>query len=333
MYNSSPKTIAITGYGGFSFTNENILVQNKNKLIDEYDLTDSIQLLFNVCKINKKIGLNKMNNIIIHSDFDDVHNNFPVDNIQLDANEIMEDLELNNILSVGKLKTIYNEFNSFINNIYTHKEFFVNYEENDLVNFENEPFDEQKLYTMIKNGFFGSLNIKNINEILNNAIFFDNHKNIPKKNGFISNDLIFVPYGINISLVHNINIDKLNLFGKTYILNLKNQTDHDDGNLFVNTVITEDKIIRVIKAPLLLKFHEKMEVMNLEMLLQMQNNKNNLVVHNVNRPVTENIIEVNQPVTENNNEVNNHPLNKVSTVVFKPVDNIIFETSSRDFYF
>jgi hypothetical protein len=87
MYNSSPKTIAITGYGGFSFTNENILVQNKNKLIDEYDLTDCVQLLFNVSKINKKIGLNKMNNIIIHSDFDDVHNNFPVDNVQFEANE------------------------------------------------------------------------------------------------------------------------------------------------------------------------------------------------------------------------------------------------------
>ena len=332
MYNSSPKTIAITGYGGFSFINENILIQNKNNLIDEYDLTDSVQLLFNVSKINKKIGLDKMNNIIIHSEFDDVHNTFPVENIEVNANEIMEDLELNNIVSLGKLKTIYNDFNNFINNIYTHKEFFINYQESDLENFEPEYFDENKLFHMIKNGFFGSLTIKNVNEILNNTIFFDNHKNIPKKNGFISNDLVFVPNGINLSLVHKINIDKLNLFGKTYILNLKNQTDYDDGNLSINTIITQDKIIRVIKVPLLLKFHEIMEVMNLDILLQKQNNNNNdLVVHNVNHPVVDNIAEV--PVAENNNKVIENQYNQVPHVVFTPVDNMIFETSSRNFYF
>ena len=196
----------------------------------------------------------------------------------------------------------------------------------------------------MKNGFFGSLNIKNINEILNNSIFFDNHKNVPKKNGFINNDLVFVPYGLNIKLVHNINIDQLNLFGKTYILNLKNQTDYDDGNLYVNTAITQDQIIRVIKVPLLLKFHEKMEVINLEMLLQMQNNKNNLVIHNVNHPVVEN-----PPVVENHDIVENHPVVEtrdgvtdavdvkqippITNIAFRPVNNIIFETFSRDFYF
>lgn len=310
MFHSLPKTTknAITGYGGFSFTNESIPIQQNKKLIDEYDITNSVQLLYDVSKINEKIGLFKMNHIIIKSDFDNEQNIFPIDNIEINSNELIEDLELSSILSLGKLKTSYNNFNRFIEYITSHKELFDLYEENKLeIDYEN--FDEENLYCLLKkeNGFFGSVSIKNVNEILNNTIFFENHKNIPKKNGFINDDLLFIPYGLKILLSYDINIDKLNYFGKKYILNLKNETDYDDGNCYINTSFTESKITRTIKVPLLFKFYSKITE-NIGMNTLMPNSIETSVIETHVNTTDVNTTHVNT-YTVNSFPLNNFPVN------------------------
>lgn len=335
MFNSLPKTkeFAITGNGGFSLMNENIPIQKPDKMIDEYDITNSVQLLYDVSKINKKFGLFKMNHIIIKSDFDESRNVFLTDNILISANEFIEDLELSSIISVGKLKTVFNDFHSFIHNIVSHRECF-DFCEDKKYEWENAEFDNEKLYNLLKkeNGFFGCIGIQNINEILNNTIFFENHKNIPKKHGFIQNDLLFIPYALNIVLSYDIPVDKLNHFGKTYILSLKNESDHDDGSLYMNTSITEDKIIRTVKIPLLLRFYDKMvQNVDIDTLLTIQNSLNKSNLENVNT-IPVNTIPVNT-IPVNTNESNTEPIsNSHLNIKFRPV-NIDFETQPIDFIF
>jgi hypothetical protein len=307
MFNFSPKTkeIAITGCGEFSLSEKSTPVDKKYNAIDEYDVTKCVQILYNTSKINKKIGLIKVNNIIIKSSFDIHTNNFPVDTINIDANEFIEDLEPTSIISIGKLKTIYYDFYEFIHHILSNKECFNLYQQNiesaqhitplknsnhteidpltkisvtdlngdkNMLLMKDTYLDEHKFYSIIKEKIiFGSIQIKNINSILDNTIFFENHKNISKKNGFIQNDIICIPYGLNIELSHTIDIDKLNHFGKLYILNLKNSSDYDDGISKIDTIITENNIRRIIKIPLILKLYDKIQELDLEMLLKIQN--------------------------------------------------------------
>ena len=255
MFNSSPKIkeFAITGYGGYFFDNEIIQHKNNFKMIEEYDISDSVQLYYNVNKINVKIGLIKTCNIILHSDFNYSTNIFPIDDINISAFEFVDDLKLSSIISIGKFKTAFIEFDTFIKNILSYKEGFIHDNKNIIDDIKSNIMSEEYFYNNIKKFLYGNIQINKINEILDNSFFFENHFNIPKKHGFIENDQVFIPYGFTFKLHYDIDICNLNNNGKKFILNLKNETDMDNGYLSINTTIQKDKIIRIIKIPLFLK--------------------------------------------------------------------------------
>jgi hypothetical protein len=125
------------------------------------------------------------------------------------------------------------------------------------INLNNGIFDIQMLYDTIKkeNGFFGTITVKNINEILNNINnIFENRQNVGINDGFIGKELIYIPHGITMLLVIDIDMDelKVNNIGKQFLAKLKRDSDYDDVNSSVQTIISSKKIMRIIKVPLVL---------------------------------------------------------------------------------
>ena len=312
MFNSFPKLkeFAITGYGGYFFENEVIQNNNNFNIIEEYDITDSVQVYYNVNKINKKIGLTKTCNIILNTNFNNNTNTFPIDDININAFEFSDDLNFSSIISIGKFKTIFIEFNNFINSILSYKEGFIHYNES-IIDIHSNIMNEEYFYDNIKKHLYGNIQINKINEILDNSFFFENHYNIPKKYGFIDNDQIFIPYGLTYKLSYDIDISKLNNIGKRFVLNLKNESDMDNGCLLINTIIQKDKIIRTIKVPLLMKLIDK----NTENILSC-----NIIPNLINKPVEEKIEELNtiitEPINDLHEEINiiTEPMNTLDTI-------------------
>ena len=72
--------------------------------INRIDVTESLQVKFDVRTFNRKIGLIKdASNIgIINSAYNLATNNFPVDSISLPANEFVSGMNTSQVISVGK---------------------------------------------------------------------------------------------------------------------------------------------------------------------------------------------------------------------------------------
>ena len=251
------KQSVIIATGGFSVISGIKPNLTEYPKIAEYDLSGSVQLLFDISKINKKIGLFKNRNEIVNSMFDIYTQTFPIDTINITANEIINELSVYSIISIGKLESLNSDFMNFMNSFFDYKAGFDIKINPTYVNLNNGIFDKQLFYDTVKkeNGFFGTITVKNINELLNNINdIFENRQNIEMNYGFIGKELIYIPYGITILQFIDIDMDelKVNNIGKQFLAKLKRDSDYDDGTSSVQTIISSKKIMRIIKVPLLI---------------------------------------------------------------------------------
>jgi hypothetical protein len=71
----------------------------------------------NVRLFNEKLGLYKdANNYnILSTSFNEITGQFPVDTIYISATEFLQNVHIPNILSVGKLETLYTDFIQYVN--------------------------------------------------------------------------------------------------------------------------------------------------------------------------------------------------------------------------
>ena len=85
--------------------------------INQYDVTNTLQISFDVRKINEKMGLFKdANNIeIISTTYEPLTNSYPSDNIFISANEFVSAVNISNIISVGAYRTLYQDFITYVN--------------------------------------------------------------------------------------------------------------------------------------------------------------------------------------------------------------------------
>lgn len=237
--------------GGFTTVNG---IKTSNTLTESIlcsqDISGAVQIKFDLSKINKKIGLFKTKTQILHSTYDEITNTFPVNNITVLPQELVNDLSLYSILNIGKLDTIYNDFMLFMNTFFDYKPGFDIKINPSYIDFNGGIFNKQKFYEILKtpNGLYGNITINNINEILKMR-----HAT-PLEYGFIDTDSIYIPYGITIVIFIDIDMDILgvNSIGKQYIANLKKKSDYDDGESSIQTIISPKKIMRIVKVPLLL---------------------------------------------------------------------------------
>lgn len=124
--NSTSKSIAaITGLqylfeasGGYLMERGfNKIKERTQYLIQKYDVTDSVQVKLNAGLFNGKLGLIKdaSNLNVVSSTFDKVNDEFPIDSITISSADFINNLTVENIISVGKYTTIYTDFISYVN--------------------------------------------------------------------------------------------------------------------------------------------------------------------------------------------------------------------------
>lgn len=116
---SSGDNETFTGEGGFSVQQDGGTVALALPL-DTYNVTDSLQIKFSARRMNDKLGITKDedNYEVLYSSYDDVNDEQPQDMVEIIADEILDYLNTDNILSMGKLSTLYSDFN------YTVMEYF-----------------------------------------------------------------------------------------------------------------------------------------------------------------------------------------------------------------
>lgn len=283
--------------GGFSMENGvgNITIQPYSN-VKVHEVTNSLQIKYDVREFNKKLGLYKdASNIEILSTFYDISTNTflndgtIIDNISLTANEFAENVIAANIISVGRYSTAYSEFNTLLNNYFQLPDGFSTFftgtpifDTNTMVHIMNP--SEQNASGEYVNQMTGTITINKVNEILRYAFQYNPFNNretetVSIENGFIENDLIYIPTGTTVTLVANIlnevtsgmasqDSGVQNPSGEYMQVPFHNELpdsdileeirgrspplDYSSGDYSQTTTFYTDQIVRILKVPILI---------------------------------------------------------------------------------
>ena len=215
--------IAIDATGGFtidiSLADIDLLTENP---IRDFDLTETLQLEFDVRIFNEKIGLIKdaSNITILDTSFNSELNVFPNDSFTLTFEEFKDNLDSSQVISLGKFETIYSDFKQYINHCFYYNNLFPSLlKSSDATDISNGIFDSDQFIELINgqyvnedgetvDNFSGSVKLDNINISLNYILQADPFENrvvssdlsYSRSDGFISGDLILVNPGMIIEL-------------------------------------------------------------------------------------------------------------------------------------
>lgn len=119
---------ALTATGGFTMERgfDDIKFREADA-ISRFDVTDAVQIIFNVATFNAKLGLvkNATNTTIVSSTFDEVADCFKngavdVSSISLSAAELIAGVNANGkqVISVGKYATLYSDFKNYVSSYF-----------------------------------------------------------------------------------------------------------------------------------------------------------------------------------------------------------------------
>ena len=242
--------------------------------IQRFDVANAVQITVAASVLNAKLGT-----------FDDVSDSFLIDDVETTSIEFTSDnfrtalASTDDVISVGSLSTLYSDFKTYVGVYFGFNggfetlfaaatEFTI--DEDDL--FEADSLvaliagvavdDTAHPYTKVMTG---SIHIGNITNLLRYAVdsnCFGNRTpsgtdstdatNFGVNNGFLANDLIWVPTGIEVTLKLAIDAESFNPInnrGPNYVQN----TDLIEGNFSSATTATTTLITRVIKVPMLIR--------------------------------------------------------------------------------
>jgi len=259
----------IAGTGGYSSEEgaANITMIPTNQ-INQYDVTNSVQVKFSRTTFNNKLGA-----------FDLSNNRFVNDTISISAHEFVTWIpDASFVISVGRLKTMYNDFMMYVDEYFSYANGFSTiFNISSATSLNSGVFNPDAFITLINgrsldaSGTYiydlsGTINISSINNILKYVVYSNTFNNreegdpdfIFRTYKFVAGDIIYIPSGLTITLNLNINATNIELtyLGDIKIDELKLKYDYVDGSFSRNTTTTIDKITQVIKAPLLLKITE-----------------------------------------------------------------------------
>lgn len=273
---------AFTASGGFimeeSFPD---LSYNMDGLFEQYDVTDAVQVLFDVRIFNEKIGLIKdaSNDEIIDSSFDWlVHRGFPNDSITITASEFTANMAANQVISLGRYTTLYSEFSEYVRTYFGYYGGFASlFRGSSSFTINNDslldPSGFMHLITAYNNpdtgeivsDLSGEIQISNINNLLRAAVirntFANRHKNnegnLPT-DGFMSGDIIFVPNGTDVTIKLNIASEAflpMNNFGDQNLPQITQNNDYitPDKLYSADYFSSLSQLKRVSRAPLLIR--------------------------------------------------------------------------------
>lgn len=215
--------IAIDATGGFavdiSLADIDLIKVNP---LRNFDLTETLQLNFDVRIFNEKIGLFKdaSNTTILDSSFNSEIGAFPEHTITINFEEFKNNVTASQIISLGKFETVYSDFKQYINRYFHYSNLFHSLIKNsEATDISNGIFDNNHFIELINgqsinsdgqtvNNFSGSVQIRDINTSLGYILEDNPFNNRPTTtdlsyslgDGFIAGDLILVNPGMVIEL-------------------------------------------------------------------------------------------------------------------------------------
>jgi hypothetical protein len=185
---------------------QTVVLTPKLQLV-EYDLTNSLQLLFDVKVMNDLLGRY------------DISNNTFVDvsSITLNASTFVSNVSVNNIISLGNLTTMYSNYAFYVNDyfgyangfnsMFSNNTYVITDESNSFTNIDFISLINQK--TLNESGIYvndlsGSITISDVNSYLRDMVLsnaFQNRTGVTNiSKGFLPNDLIYIPDGFQVQL-------------------------------------------------------------------------------------------------------------------------------------
>jgi len=177
---------AFTASGGFVMEQGfETITQLTEASFNSYDMTNAVQVIFDVKTFNTKLGITKdaSNSAIISTSYDEVSETFPYDEITIDASEFKTGIPSSSrIVSVGKYSTLFSDFVNYIHMYFGYAGGFASiFNSGTTYDICGGIFDADSLYKLINqydtssNGVYvndlsGSITISNINKLLRYAV-------------------------------------------------------------------------------------------------------------------------------------------------------------------
>jgi photosystem II stability/assembly factor-like uncharacterized protein len=273
----SGSVYAFGASGGFyvqqGFSQINLMPEDA---LSKYDVTDAVQIKFSARTLNKKLGILKdaSNFNVIQAWFDPSHELLYTDSIKLCNCDLQYGVATPNVVSVGKLQSLYSDFKYCVSSYFGDPGGFASlFALEQEFDPNNGIFDASALVQVLNkstfniNGSFvsdlsGSVMINDINRTLAYTIdrnLFNNrnpaNKNWGVEDGFVAGDLIFIPEGLTITLSLNIQAEAslpINNVGPSYLDRIRNRLNWTRGYVTRNTTYTTTNITQTTTLPLLL---------------------------------------------------------------------------------
>jgi hypothetical protein len=259
-------------------------------VIETYDVTDSVQVLFDVALFNAKLGITKNanNTQIISSTFNPVtdqfeNNGVSVNTVSFTASEFVDGVtKSKQIISVGKYSNVYNDFKNYVSTYFGYDGGFSSLftAASEFTIDDNNTFDSSsmlQLFTGVTsttsayiNEMSGSFSVADIVKSLRYSVNTNcfgnrnpttsgvavdpaNSSNYGVGDGFVAGDLIWINSGTTLNL--NLNIDAesfapVNNSGPEYVSQMTNTTSL---NFSQTTTASTTNINRTVRAPMLIK--------------------------------------------------------------------------------
>jgi hypothetical protein len=215
--------------------------------INQYDVTNTLQVKFDVRIFNEKLGLVKdSSNIgIIDTSYNSTLGSFPVNEVSLSGVEFALSMSRQNVLSLGRYRTLYSDFQLFLNRYFGYPEGFDSiFTIQSQIDINGGVFDASALMYLMTNkiknadgeyvnAITGEIKINHVNALLRFAQLYNPFNNRTPEmsvgDGFLQDDLIFVPTGTSITLkVKLLSVDSSlntvgpNANGLSYLNSIKN---------------------------------------------------------------------------------------------------------------
>jgi len=246
-----------------------------------FDVTDALQLSFDVRTFNTRIGIVKdASNIhTISAVLDPSHTNLLVDSVTVNTLDFLNGINASSVISMGKLSTLYSDFNKTVLTYFGMPDGFASLfagVEDYSVN--GGVFDATAFVNLINGNTFNSagslisdlsgyFTVNDVNKNLKFACSSNVFGNRPTGayslvNGFIEGDLLFIPNGINIQLSVDIqgippgqpsNIGPLHLDASFNTFNYS----YPQVNVYKTTSSTVTNITQNYEVPILIVLKNK----------------------------------------------------------------------------
>lgn len=299
-YLTSPNTLingkytgvayVLDSIGGFSIDQSFPQVQLNNGLpISQYNVTDAMQIKYNVRTMNEKIGVIKdqYNNQVLEVIYYDASNQTLVDDygnnkesVTVSSTDFLKNLITSNIISMGKMSSLYNDFNFTVLQYFGAPAGFSSVFQNvSQFSINQGIFDASAFINLVNNitfdGITGSVispldgyfTVNNLNSHLkficgsnvfgNRPVNGYNGTNYTPFNGFMPGDLIYIPNGISITLSIEIEPEPYSHISNVGPLNLKsidNMVNYSkpQNNIHKITTSTITDITQTYSVPILI---------------------------------------------------------------------------------